>query len=325
MPAAIGGRARAPRLPARRLAAAAADGRALPLHATARRQVPARRSRRSPCRRCTSSTCSATPAAPWSPVGMLDRAPRRRSGTAGWAGELGEYRTGVGGLAAPVRTVGRAGRRGAGRRGPVEELFGGGGMPAPRLVEQLLERGAGDLGRAGGTGGWRGDRYVSSRRSTRARRRPAACCSTRRAGWSRSRQREHRQHYPRPGWVEHDAEEIWRNVTRIVPAALRSAGLGPQNIVALGIANQRETTVIWDRHTGVPLARAITWQDTRTDGIVARLVDDGRAALVDAAVRAAARHLLRRAAAALAARPRRRARGPAPRRATCCSGPWRAG
>ena len=47
-------------------------------------------------------------------------------------------------------------------------------------------------------------------------------------------QREHRQHYPRPGWVEHDAEEIWRNVTRVVPAALRSAGLGPQNIVALG-------------------------------------------------------------------------------------------
>jgi glycerol kinase len=93
-------------------------------------------------------------------------------------------------------------------------------------------------------------------------------------------QREHRQHYPRPGWVEHDPEEIWRNVTRVVPAALRSAGLGLQNIVALGIANQRETTVIWNRHTGVPLARAITWQDTRTDGIVARLVDDGTATLV---------------------------------------------
>jgi glycerol kinase len=93
-------------------------------------------------------------------------------------------------------------------------------------------------------------------------------------------QREHRQHYPKPGWVEHDAEEIWRNVARVVPAALRSAGLGPQNIVALGIANQRETTVIWNRHTGSPLARAITWQDTRTDGIVARLVDEGSATLV---------------------------------------------
>ena len=81
-------------------------------------------------------------------------------------------------------------------------------------------------------------------------------------------QREHRQHYPRPGLVEHDAAEIWRNVTRVVPAALKSAGLTPDDIVGLGIANQRETTVIWDRHTGVPLARAITWQDTRTDGIV---------------------------------------------------------
>ena len=88
-------------------------------------------------------------------------------------------------------------------------------------------------------------------------------------------QREHRQFYPGPGLVEHDATEIWRNVGRVVPAALRSAGLGPQNLAALGIANQRETTVIWNRHTGVPLARAVTWQDTRTDGIVARLVEEG--------------------------------------------------
>jgi glycerol kinase len=95
-------------------------------------------------------------------------------------------------------------------------------------------------------------------------------------------QREHRQHYPRPGQVEHDAAEIWRNVTRIVPAALRSAGLEPANLVGLGIANQRETTVIWNRHTGVPLARAITWQDTRTDGIVARLAEDGHGPTVAA-------------------------------------------
>ena len=75
--------------------------------------------------------------------------------------------------------------------------------------------------------------------------------------------------------MEHDAAEIWRNVTRVVPAALRNAGITPDNIVGLGIANQRETTVIWNRHTGTPLARAITWQDTRTDGIVARLVEHG--------------------------------------------------
>ncbi|WP_218597390.1 glycerol kinase GlpK, partial [Pseudonocardia oceani] len=95
-------------------------------------------------------------------------------------------------------------------------------------------------------------------------------------------QREHRQHYPAPGLVEHDAAEIWRNVGRVVPAALRSAGLGPEDLVALGIANQRETTVVWDRRTGVPISRAITWQDTRTDGIVARLADDGHAPLIAA-------------------------------------------
>ncbi|MHA6616829.1 glycerol kinase GlpK [Pseudonocardia sp. DLS-67] len=93
-------------------------------------------------------------------------------------------------------------------------------------------------------------------------------------------QREHRQFYPRPGLVEHDAAEIWRNVTRVVPAALKSAGLAPDDLVGLGIANQRETTVIWNRHTGVPLAHAITWQDTRTDGIVARLVEEGHAPLI---------------------------------------------
>ncbi len=94
-------------------------------------------------------------------------------------------------------------------------------------------------------------------------------------------QREHRQFFPSPGRVEHDAMEIWRNVTRVVPAALRNAGLAPENIVALGIANQRETTVIWDRHTGRPLAPAITWQDTRTDGIVGRLVEEGHAPRVE--------------------------------------------
>ena len=84
-------------------------------------------------------------------------------------------------------------------------------------------------------------------------------------------QREHRQIHSRPGYAEHDAAEIWRNVLRVVPEALRAAGLTPADIVAVGIANQRETTVVWDRHTGRPLARAITWQDTRTAGVVADL------------------------------------------------------
>ncbi len=84
-------------------------------------------------------------------------------------------------------------------------------------------------------------------------------------------QREHRQVHPRPGYAEHDAAEIWRNVLRVVPEALRAAGRTPEDIVAVGIANQRETTVVWDRRTGRPLARAITWQDTRTAGVVAEL------------------------------------------------------
>ncbi len=94
-------------------------------------------------------------------------------------------------------------------------------------------------------------------------------------------QREHRQHYPAPGLVEHDATEIWRNVERVVPAALRSAGLTPDDLVGLGIANQRETSVIWNRHTGRPLARAVTWQDTRTDGIVNRLVTEGHGETIE--------------------------------------------
>jgi glycerol kinase len=84
-------------------------------------------------------------------------------------------------------------------------------------------------------------------------------------------QREHRQHYPRPGWVEHDALEIWRSVEKVVPQALRRAGIGLEQVVALGIANQRETVVVWDRHTGRPVSRAVVWQDTRTEALVDQL------------------------------------------------------
>ncbi|RKS75705.1 glycerol kinase [Motilibacter peucedani] len=91
-------------------------------------------------------------------------------------------------------------------------------------------------------------------------------------------QREHRQHYPQPGWVEHDATEIWRNVQAVVPEAVRQAGVSVDQVVALGITNQRETIVLWDRHTGVPVARAIVWQDTRTDLIASTLEEDGRSA-----------------------------------------------
>ncbi|TCC47926.1 glycerol kinase [Kribbella pittospori] len=84
-------------------------------------------------------------------------------------------------------------------------------------------------------------------------------------------QREHRQLFPRPGWVEHDAAEIWRNVTRVVPTAVRQIGAEPSQIVAIGIANQRETSLLWDRFTGWPIGNAVVWQDTRTSRLVSEL------------------------------------------------------
>ncbi len=84
-------------------------------------------------------------------------------------------------------------------------------------------------------------------------------------------QREHRQHYPRPGWVEHDAAEIWRNVARLVPQAMAQVDAVPADVVAIGITNQRETVVAWDRRTGDPVGPAVVWQDTRTADLVEEL------------------------------------------------------
>ncbi|MGE3143123.1 MAG: glycerol kinase GlpK [Hyphomonadaceae bacterium] len=77
-------------------------------------------------------------------------------------------------------------------------------------------------------------------------------------------QAPHRQIYPQPGWVEHDAEEIWRNVQAVIAQALEKAGLGAGAIAAIGVTNQRETTLLWNRRDGKPLSNAIVWQDTRT-------------------------------------------------------------
>jgi glycerol kinase len=79
-----------------------------------------------------------------------------------------------------------------------------------------------------------------------------------------SAQAELVQHFPQPGWVEHDPEEIWATQLRTATDALRAAGLGAGDVTAIGIANQRETTVVWDRATGRPIQRAIVWQDRRT-------------------------------------------------------------
>ncbi len=77
-------------------------------------------------------------------------------------------------------------------------------------------------------------------------------------------QREHRQIYPQPGWVEHDPIEIWQRTQEVIQEALTITGVGRGDIISIGVTNQRETTVVWDRNTGAPYYNAIVWQDTRT-------------------------------------------------------------
>ena len=84
-------------------------------------------------------------------------------------------------------------------------------------------------------------------------------------------QKEHEQIFPRAGWVEHDPEEVWRNTRAVAAGALANADLNASDIVAVGITNQRETAVVWDKKTGKPVYNAIVWQDTRTDKICAEL------------------------------------------------------
>jgi len=88
-------------------------------------------------------------------------------------------------------------------------------------------------------------------------------------------QKEHEQIYPKPGWVEHDPKEIWARTQEVMDEALDSAGASADDISGLGITNQRETTVVWDKNTGEPVMNAIVWQDTRTDKLVDELSRDG--------------------------------------------------
>ncbi|HEU0257342.1 MAG TPA: glycerol kinase GlpK [Microbacteriaceae bacterium] len=88
-------------------------------------------------------------------------------------------------------------------------------------------------------------------------------------------QLEHEQIFPKPGWVEHDPQEIWRNTREVIGQALSKANLTRHNIAAIGITNQRETAVVWDKNTGEPVYNAIVWQDTRTQDIVDELAADG--------------------------------------------------
>jgi glycerol kinase len=88
-------------------------------------------------------------------------------------------------------------------------------------------------------------------------------------------QKEHEQIYPKPGWVEHDANEIWARSQEVLDEAMSEAGASRDDIAGLGITNQRETTLVWDRNTGEPVMNAIVWQDTRTDKLVDELSADG--------------------------------------------------
>ena len=92
-------------------------------------------------------------------------------------------------------------------------------------------------------------------------------------------QLEHQQILPHSGWVEHDADEIWRNTLQVITGAISDANISPSQLAAIGITNQRETTVCWSKSTGEALANAIVWQDTRTADFLNNLSDAQKAAL----------------------------------------------
>ncbi|MEO5701989.1 MAG: glycerol kinase GlpK [Casimicrobiaceae bacterium] len=95
-------------------------------------------------------------------------------------------------------------------------------------------------------------------------------------------QQEFTQHFPRPGWVEHDPTEIWASQSAVMHGALAKAGITAADIAAIGITNQRETTLLWDRRTGEPVANAIVWQDRRTAGLCDALREAGHAPMIAA-------------------------------------------
>ena len=118
-------------------------------------------------------------------------------------------------------------------------------------------------------------------------------------------QEEFTQHYPRPGWVEHDANEIWDVTLKVMRGALDDASASPEDIVGIGITNQRETVVMWDRETGEPVHNAIVWQDRRGAAFCDKLTEQGYADMVRDKCRADYRRLLLRLEGQLAVGERR--------------------
>lgn len=92
-------------------------------------------------------------------------------------------------------------------------------------------------------------------------------------------QKEFKQHFPEPGWVEHNANEIWASILAVIATALTEAGIQPIQIAGIGITNQRETTVVWDKHTGKPIYNAIVWQSRQTQKICSELKEQGHEAV----------------------------------------------
>src|SRR6202167_2290148 len=88
-------------------------------------------------------------------------------------------------------------------------------------------------------------------------------------------QKEHEQIYPKPGWVEHDPEEIWRRTQDVIGEAMKKGGFQPKDLAGIGITNQRETTIVWNRKTGTAVYNAIVWQGTRVEDFVAEFSRDG--------------------------------------------------
>ncbi len=93
-------------------------------------------------------------------------------------------------------------------------------------------------------------------------------------------QKEFKQIFPKPGWVEHDPEEIWSSQAAVTAEVLAKAGISPRDIASIGITNQRETTLVWDRHTGKPVFNAIVWQDRRTAEYCKQLGEEGKTEMI---------------------------------------------
>ena len=134
-------------------------------------------------------------------------------------------------------------------------------------------------------------------------------------------QREFTQIYPEPGWVEHDPMEIWSSQFSVMMASMANIGVHGEDIAAIGITNQRETTIVWDKATGVPVYNAIVWQCRRTADMIDRLKADGLSDMVREKT-----GLIPDAYFPAARSPGSWNRSPAPERrrteASCCSAPW---